>query len=254
MDVFLAFVGILILPLGQRVTRRFVRHLGRTSAVHALIAYNARVTVAAEILVILIGVVAKVVWHVPLALTALQLVLFNLLLLLPLRALAHATKPHYTKELSTNIVLFGLLAAGLAYANFVFCFTRNGLSASYASTNNPLYFRATAVALLTLWLCQSANLLLSRVAHRERVTTPHLWDNLLLQRALVGGFVCLVVVIYVPFLGHALKLDGLGVFDWLWVIVATGLYLGCRLLQRHTRKHSHAAVLELHRKVSDDRY
>lgn len=246
MAILLAFISITSLPLGLWATRQFVPRRGPTSAVHAVTAYNLRTTLLAEVVLTLAGAVAKVAWHVPLALTVLPLLMFNLLILLPLRAYAWEAKPHYTKEPAINVFAFGLLAAVLAYANYVLYFARQSLSARYVSTNNPFYFKATAVALATLFLCQGLNLLLARASHHERFFTNHLWKN---QKLVIGfgiSLLVLLVAVYTPPLNRWLKLDNLSIGDWLWALVATGIYLGFRLLQRHTRKHSRQAVIALH--------
>lgn len=248
--VLLALLGIASLPLGWRAIARIAPHLGPTSAVHALRAYSIKVTVLAELLLITISVAAHAAWHIPLALLGLHTLVLSLLFLAPLYMLAYEPKPHYTKETSTNIFGFSLLAAMLSYANFAFSFAREGLSSNYVSTNNPFYFKAAAIALLTLFLCQGLNLLLARVNHHGNVFTQHLLDNKDLLYAFGGSLVALSILIYIPALSHLLKLASLGFSDWIWALVAASIYLGVRLLQRHTRKHSRTEIIRLHHQAA----
>ncbi|HSX37110.1 MAG TPA: cation-translocating P-type ATPase C-terminal domain-containing protein [Patescibacteria group bacterium] len=249
----LALLSIASLPLGLRLIARYLPRLRPVSAAYAIMGYNVRVTLLAEVFLVLAGIVARAVWHIPWALTALQLLLANLLLLLPIRTLFWEPKPHYTKEPNLNLFWFGLLAAGLAYANFVFCFVRNNLDLGYVSTRNPLYFKATSTALLTLVLCQSLNLLLSRSAHHAQFFTRHLWSNRQLLRGFGAITIVLTLILYMPGVNNFFGTGPLDATDWFWVVIAGGIYLGCRVLQRHTRKHSRHAVLQLHRQVSSSK-
>jgi magnesium-transporting ATPase (P-type) len=251
MDIagLLAIISIASLPLGLQLSERFVPRFGPTSAVHALTSYNTRSTLLAEVLLVLTAVIAKAIWSVPLALTAAQLVLFNLLFLLPLRALMWEHRPHYTKDTDINTLLFGALAAGLAYANFVLYFDRQGLGLSYTSTNNPYYFKATAVALTTLFLCQSLNLLFSRLTKRQQFFTR----GLLINKKLLLGFAIslflLLNALYNPLLNF-FHTGSLSLGDWLWTVLAASIYLGFRQLQRHTRKHSRGEVIRQHHEAA----
>ena len=255
MEVFLALCSIASLPLGMKVLARYSFPQSPVSALRAITRYSIKLVVFTEFWIVAFGVIARLGWHIPLALTALQILIFNaVFLLLLVRALAAEPKPHYTKESGINIAGYGFVAAGLTQASFLFYFVRQGLSSEYASAHNPYYFRAKAVALLTLLLCQCINLVLVRAAHHDKFFTSHLWQNKRLLYNLGLFLLVLVLIIYLPGVNTFFATSPLGVMDWLWAMSAAALYLGFRLLQRHTRKHTHGAVLKLHRKVYGARH
>ena len=193
------------------------------------------------------GLIIRAGWHVPVALGAVQL-LVAAGLLAPLTYGLYA-EPGVPKVHEKQVVTFGfgLLAALLAYTNFLFYFARAGVPSSYVSTKNPYYFEACAIAVLTLLFCQFVTILFLRAHDHEQFFTPHLHRNKQLWQLLAVSLVVLVFICYVPPLRRTLGIGPISFIDWLWAIVFTGIYAGCRLLQRHTRKHARHAVLELHR-------
>lgn len=206
---------------------------------------------AALVLLVLIGLAVLAGWHIPLALTISQLLAVSVLILpLPLIALAWDERfPRHHDGLAKYLA-FGAVAAALAYANFLFSFARNGLEPDYVSINNPYYFKAAALALVTMVLCQAINLLLVRANDHESFFTGHLTNNKKLLVAFAASLFIMAIIIYAPGVRSYFGTGPLSLVDWLWAIVAGGIYLGARLLQRHTRKHSRRAVIALHREVA----
>lgn len=253
MEAFVALCSIVSLPVGVKILQRYSPTQSPVSAIRAITVYGVKIGVVTELWLVVFSAVIASAWHIPLAVTALQLVFANLLFLLLLWATTAEPKPHYTKESTSNVVAFGLLAAGLVQANFLLYFARSGLSSQYASTNNPYYFKATTIALLTLVLCQCINILLARAAHHKRFFTRHLVTNKKLLWAFGFSLFGILTITYVDSLAHLFNTGSLTFWDWLWAIVAASIYLGFRLLQRHTRQHTHKAVLDLHRKVTGGR-
>src|SRR4051812_17283815 len=114
MEAFLALCSIASLPVGIKIMHRYSPTQSPVSAIRAMTAYGVRIGVVTEVWLVVLSTVIATTWHIPLAVTALQLVFANLLFILFLRALTAEPKPHYTKESSSNMVAFGLLAASLA--------------------------------------------------------------------------------------------------------------------------------------------
>src|SRR4051812_7142171 len=104
MEAFLAFCSIASLPVGVKIMQRYSPTQSPVSAIRALSTYGVKIGVIAEVWLVVLSTVIATEWHVPLAVTALQLVFANLLFILFLRAVAAEPKPHYTKESNSNVV------------------------------------------------------------------------------------------------------------------------------------------------------
>ena len=219
---------------------------------------------ASELIAILISLAGQVMFHVPLAITAIQILAIDVIAqIFPITALgwdkARANLMHdRPRRLNDHILnastareflMFGLLSALLACANFLFFFARRGLSPAYIDTTSALYAEATILTYLTLVLCQFMNLLLVRSDEHESFFTNYLWSNKKLLIAFGVSLVCIFNIIYNPVIQPYFHAGSLSLVDWLTAIVAAGVYLAVRLLQRHTRKHTRQAVIKLHQEV-----
>jgi Ca2+-transporting ATPase len=218
---------------------------------------------AGELITILISLLGQAVFHIPIAITAIQILAIDIIAqMFPITALGwdgaqrelmhdqpRKLRDHIiNRKTVSEFVMFGLLAAGLAYLNFLFFFARNGLSPERISTHNPFYFQATILTYLTIVLCQFINLLLVRSDEHESVFTSYLWSNKKLLIAFGISFFLIANVMYNPLVRPYFSAGPLSVIDWLTAIACAGIYLSVRLVQRHTRKHTRHAVVELHRK------
>lgn len=153
-----------------------------------------------------------------------------------------------------SFIGFGLLAAALAYGNYLLFFARHHLSPAYLDPTLPLYHQATALTCLTLILCLYIYLLFERADVHEKFFTNYLLSNKKLLRAFAVSLFVVAAITYIPWLQTFFAAGPLSIVDWLTALLAAGLYTGFRLLQRHTRKHTRHAVLRLHREVHTARY
>jgi magnesium-transporting ATPase (P-type) len=144
---------------------------------------------------------------------------------------------------------FGALAAGLSYVNFLFFFMRHHLGAAYIDTANPLYLEATTLTYVTLVLCLYVYLMFERADVHEKFFTSYLWSNKRLLIAFGLSFVLIANIVYDPFIRPYFSAGPLSFVDWLTAVGFAAIYLVIRLLQRHTRKHTRRAVLDLHREI-----
>jgi Ca2+-transporting ATPase len=187
---------------------------------------------AGELFTVLIGLAGLTLFHVAPAITAIQILAIDVVAqILPITAL--------------GFVGFGLLASLLAYGNFLFFFVRHGLSPRYLPTTLPLYHQATTLTYLTLVLCLYIYLMFERSDAHEKFFTSYLWSNKKLLIAFALSFLLIGNIIYNPWVQPYFSAGPLTVLDWLTALLCAGLYMAFRLLQRHTRQHSHAAVLKL---------
>jgi Ca2+-transporting ATPase len=212
---------------------------------------------AGELFTVLIGLAALTLFHVAPAITAIQILAIDVVAqILPITALGWDTaqgklmheKPRNLRDHIINpaavrgFVGFGLLASLLAYGNFLLFFVRNHLSPRYLHTTLPLYHQATTLTYLTLVLCLYVYLLFERSDAHEKFFTSYLWSNKKLLIAFALSFLLIGNIIYNPWVQPYFSAGSLTILDWLAALLCAGLYMTFRLLQRHTRKHSHAAL------------
>ena len=219
---------------------------------------------ASELLVVLIGLIGQVLFGIPIAITALQILAIDVIAqIFPVTALGWDPaqgelmheKPRNLRDHIISIpavvgfIGFGALSAGLAYCNFLFYFVRHDSPIVGLSINSGIYMRATILTYVTIVLCQFVNLMLVRTDDQEKVFSSYLWSNKKLLGAFVISFICIFNIMYNPIVRPYFHAGPLSLSDWLWAVFAAVICLVIRLLQRYTRKHSRKAVLELHHQL-----
>jgi Ca2+-transporting ATPase len=220
---------------------------------------------AGELLTILASLVGQAVFHVPMAITAIQILAVDVIAqIAPITALGwdeaqrelmhdqpRKLKDHIiNRHTAIEFASFGALSACLAYLNFLFFFVRNESPIVHVNTSSTLYMRATILTYLTIVLCQFMNLMLVRSDDHESFFTRYLWSNKKLLGAFVISFFCIFNLMYNPWIRPYFHAGPLNLSDWLYAILAAVLYLAIRLFQRYTRQHAHKTVPELHQQLS----
>lgn len=216
---------------------------------------------AGELIVILISLVGQAVFHVPLAITAIQILAIDIIAeMFPITALGWdnaqrnlmSDKPRklsdhiINKQAVTEFVAYGLLSASLAYANFLFFFERRGLSPVRIDPASHLYAQATILTYVTVVLCQFVNLMLVRSDEHEKVFTNYLWSNKKLLLAFAVSFVLIGNIIYNPWVSPYFHAGPLSITDILSAVAVAFIYCLIRLSQRQTRKHTRRALFRDH--------
>jgi Ca2+-transporting ATPase len=216
---------------------------------------------AGELFAILISLAGFTLFHVPLAITAIQILAIDIIAeLFPVTALGWdkaqrnlmRDEPRKLNDHIINrraveeFVSFGLLSASLAYLNFLFFFIRRGLSPVNIDDHSHLYFKATILTYVTIVLCQFINLMLVRADEHESFFTNYIWSNKKLLIAFAASFFCIANIIYNPWIQPYFHAGPLTVGDWFSALAIATIYFLTRLLQRHTRKHTRRAILEAH--------
>jgi len=219
---------------------------------------------AGELLTVLTSLAAQIAFHIPNATTAIQILAVDVIAqVFPITALGWDTaqgelmkdKPRNLRDHIINpgavreFIGYGLLAAFLAYGNFLLFFFRRDLSPQYFSTHNGLYTSATIMTYITIVLCQFMNLLLVRTDEREPFFTRYLWSNKKLLIAFGFSFFCIFNIMYNPLVQPYFGAGPLSISDWIFAVLAAVIYLAVRLVLRHGRKHTKKAIIELHQKV-----
>lgn len=215
---------------------------------------------AAELTAQLASLAAAIIFDFPLALTIMQILAIDLIAeLFPIAALGWdkaeqdlmQEKPRDPKQHILNrrsipdIFWTGFLIGGLAFANFVFYFTRNGVSGVNIDQLSPeLYIKATTLTYLTIVLCQLINILQHRSPHG--LFTRYQLHNKALAMAFVASAVCVLTIIYNPLVNQYFGTGPLALTDWMFALGAAVIFLLIREIQRHANTHhTRDHILEL---------
>lgn len=215
---------------------------------------------AGELFIILISLVATIFFGVPAAITAIQILAIDIIAeMFPITALGWdpavgklmRERPRSLNDHIINrktvfeFVGFGLLAACLAYGNYLFFFARNHISPVHIGTHYGPYLEATILTYVTLVFCQFMNLLLVR-SQGQPLFSSYLWSNKKLLSAFAISFFCILNIVYNPLVQPYFGADALTVTDWLTAVGVAGIYTCVRLFHIHTKKHGRKALLQKH--------
>lgn len=211
--------------------------------------------VIALVTIFVVGLIVEHAYHIPLPVTFIQLLGLELLVLArPIATLRydrdkHKVRDTHDRQVIFEIVVFGLISAGLAALNYLFFFARHSLSPAYIDTANPLYLQATTLALLTLAFCQSLHLFFTRADAEKNLSLHYSRKNKKLLQAWAVALFVLLNFVYDPLFHGLFRTRPLDAIDWLSALAMAGIYFGTRLTQRHTREHTRHAVAKLHREL-----
>lgn len=228
----------------------------------ALCAMNAN---ASELIAVLIGLAGQTIFHIPIAITAIQILAIDVIAqIFPVTALgwdpAQRELMHeqprnlhdhiINRRTVADFVVCGTLTACLAYGNFLFFFRRHHLNIMHIHTGTTQYMSATILTYLTIVLCQFVSIMLVRTDSRERVFTHYLWSNKKLLIAFGISFFCIINIMYNPLIRPYFSAGPLSFIDWAYAFLAAAIFMVIRLFQRYTHQHSRRVVLELHEQLT----
>jgi Ca2+-transporting ATPase len=217
---------------------------------------------AAELVVNLVSLAATTLFGVPLALSVMEILAIDLIAeLFPIAALGADKadrdlmdeQPRNPRDHILNgqaiidLLWCGVLIGGFAFANFLWFFHRHGVASDAVTSGSPLHMQATALTYLTIVLCQLLNILQRRSV--QGLFTRYQFHNRSLWLAILLSLFCVFNIIYNPWIAPYFRAAPLGWSDWVYALGAAALFVLIREFQRHNRKHSRQAVLELHRQV-----
>jgi hypothetical protein len=261
--IFAITVTIVCLPvsLWLNASPKKNRTKALLSEHNAIKVFRSSLATSASLLLLVLVMFAGLTWfHVAPAIQPIQVLLLGIAGLLPMQALRHDPAVHKLKALRpldidaaiygrralASYTLFGILTALAAYANYLFFFARHQLSPLYLDPTLPLYQQATTLTFTTLLLCSFIQILMERADKHDQFFTAHLHSNPRLVKAFGITLLAVAIIIYLPGLHSLFDFQALSLIDWLSAIFFASLYTLCRLLQRHTRKHTRHAVVRLH--------
>lgn len=198
-------------------------------SVHTALSYAAE-DAYALLAIIGLSLAGTIFWHVPPALSALQILFITVVARPILSGSALQTAPHQSDRRWR--VLF---ISTVVYGSFVFFFIRHYLEPRYADVINPVTWQATTMALVTFIGCQTVMLAFNPKAPK------------VIAYRLAVLLAIVLAVVYVPFLHDYLVTASLAAADWVWAIIGSVLFAAFCLLQYHSHQHSRSAVLGSHR-------
>lgn len=216
---------------------------------------------AGELITILISLAAAALFHIPAAITAIQILAIDVIAqMFPITALGwdpavgrlmkrppRDLRDHIINRAAVMEFLgFGLLAAVLAYANYLFFFMRNHISPVNISTSHGPYLEATILTYVTLVFCQFMNLLLVRSMGEIPLFSRYLWSNRKLLWAFGISLFCILNIVYNPWVQPYFGARGLAWGDWLSALLVAALYTLARLFHRHTKRHNRRELFKRH--------
>ncbi|HUB94114.1 MAG TPA: cation-transporting P-type ATPase [Verrucomicrobiae bacterium] len=212
-----------------------------------------------ELMSVLISLATTAIWHIPASITAIQILAIDVVAqIFPITALGwdpaltrlmheHPRDPRQHILNRTTVfefVGFGLLAAGLGYANYLFYFLRHHISPQYLATNAEPYLQASVLTYVTIVLCQFMNLLLVRSGNQ--LFSRYLWSNKKLLAAFALSFFCILNIVYNPIIQPYFGSGSLSMGDWLTALAVAMIYTLTRLLHLHTKATSHKELIRKH--------
>ncbi len=212
----------------------------------------------AELVVNLVSLAAMTAFHIPLAISIMQILAIDLIAeLFPIAALGQDKsegdlmheKPrdlhHHilNRQSIIDLLWCGVLIGGLAFANYLMYFWRRGLSAENIELHSLIHAQATSLTYLTIVLSQLANILQRRSEHG--LFTRYQFHNRLLWAAYAFSLFCVIVILYSP-LNSYFASGPLGFIDWLYALAAAAIFIAIREFQRHTSHHTRRALFERH--------
>lgn len=216
---------------------------------------------AAELVVNMVSFAAFAIAGVPLAMSIMLILAIDMIAeLFPIAALGwdkadrdvmtespRNTHHHILNRISIiDLAWCGLVIGGLAFANFMFFFTRHDMPAAHADkTNLDLYLQATTLTYLTIVLCQLLNILQRRSQHG--LFTRYQFHNRALWLAMSFSMFCVFNIIYNPLVSPYFGAMPLDITDWAYAIGAAAVFVLIREVQRHAgQHHSRDKVMELY--------
>lgn len=215
---------------------------------------------AAELVVNLISLAAATIFHIPLAISVMQILAIDLVAeLLPIAALGkdkadgelmdqrpRNLKDHIlNKEAIFDLMWCGVLIGGFAFINYLLFFDRQGIQAEHLAADSLVHMQATALTYLTIVLCQLSNILQRRSS--GGLFSRYQFHNKQLWISIAFSLFCVANIIYNPWIAPYFKSAPLGIVDWLYALGAVAIFIAIREFQRYNKKHHHKEIVALHR-------
>ena len=213
-----------------------------------------------ELITVLISLAATAVSGIPAGITAIQILAIDIVAqIFPITALGwdpaltqlmhdqpRDPRDHIlNRKTVLEFISFGLLAAGLAYTNYLFYFLRHNITPDHIATTSTPYMQATMLTYVTLVFCQFMNLLLVRT-QGQPLFSKYLWSNKKLLAAFAISLFCIINIVYNPVIQPYFNSSALDAQDWLTAFGFAALYTVIRLFHLHSKSTSRNELIRKH--------
>ncbi len=167
-----------------------------------------------ELFAILISLVVKSVWNIPIAITAVQILAIDLIWeMWPLTALTRdpaqknimKDKPRDTQEHIINgytiidLIRSGALMWWIGYMMYMLFFQLHQVAPNWLDTSTSIYASATSITYTTIMMCQYMNIISRRAGKTQHIFTKYLRSNKKLLYAFAIGIWLISLLLYSPF-------------------------------------------------------
>jgi Ca2+-transporting ATPase len=219
---------------------------------------------AGELVVNLLSLAGASLFHIPLAITVMEILAIDLVAeLFPIAALGsdpadgelmhdYPRNPRDHILSGRNIIDLlwcGLLMGGLAFGNYLLFFHRHGIDASSVPSGTWIHMKATALTYLTIVICQLGNIMQRRSVHG--LFTRYQFRNKTFWGAMVLSVFCVLNIIYNPWITPYFKTSPLAAIDWLYALTAAAIFLSIREFQRLSHNHhNREKIITLHQQAT----
>lgn len=198
-----------------------------------------------ELVVNLCSLAAASFFNIPLALSVMQILAVDLVAeLFPIAALGwdpadsdvmieqpRSTKNHILDRGNIIDLLWcGILIGGLAFFNYLWFFSRQGVSPQYLASGSAVHLQATSLTYLTIVICQLGNIIQRRSKHG--IFTKYQFHNRHFWFAISLSLFCVANIIYNPWIAPYFQAGPLSFIDWMYALGAAVIFLGIREAQR----------------------
>jgi len=201
--------------------------------------FSSLTTNIAELSLVLFGLLGVALWNYPIPILAVQVLAIDLIgEIMPLTFLTFdpptegvmSSPPRDPKEhlvnkrSSAEFILLGIFIGFLAFTNFILFMQRQGITLTVDDTNILPYFQVTAIAYATIVFCQYINILQWRYEHIS-LFNRNIFTNKILLSSIFVSIGLVIAAIYGPFISDFLLFSGISITDWLYVGLATLIFL-----------------------------
>ena len=196
-----------------------------------------------ELFVVLISLIAKTKFGIPIAIGAVQILAIDLIAeLFPIAALGwdpaegdlmHENPRNLNDHILNKSNLWdlawsGALMGSFGYLNYILYFVRNDLSPAHFSKATVAYATATTLTYTTICLCQFGSIFIRRIKPGHKLLTSYLWSNKKLFIAFGISIALMLSLIYLPFIQPYFGTYNLALGDWFYAILAAVLFVTIR--------------------------
>ena len=204
-----------------------------------------------ELVVVLLSLFIGIPLWIPLAISAIQILMIDLMAeLIPITALTwdppekwlmesppRDVKQHiFNRPTIIDWIWFGILMWGIGFVNYILYFIFHGLSLQGIAITWVSYATATAVTYTSIMACQYMNILSLRTWPNETIFTSYLRSSKKLLWAFAISFTWILILIYVPFVSNYFWFGAMRLIDRIFPLTAAVVFLTFRELKKMWRR------------------